>query len=211
MMLHERDGHLKPMDPTATARNYDAIASWWLEQMKDSTCGVAALERALTFVGSGRHALDVGCGCEGRFLRIFLERGFACTGLDISQKMITLAKQRYPTVSFVTGDVCTWSLPRQYDVIAAWDSLFHLPLEAHEPVLEKLCKGLSQDGVLLFTCGDGKEPGSIQGEFGGKRFEYSSLGVVEFVRILGRGGCGIQHLERDQYPLNHVYIVAKKS
>ena len=47
--------------------------------------------------------------------------------------------------------------------------------------LKKLCNGLSPDGVLLFTCGDGKEAGSVQGEFGGKRFEYSSLGVVEFI------------------------------
>lgn len=76
--------------------------------------------------------------------------------------------------------------------------------------LGKLCKGLSPDSVLLFTCGDGKEPGSIQGEFGGKQFEYSSLGVSEFVRILRQGGCAIQHLERDQHPLNHVYIVVKK-
>ncbi|MDF0675354.1 MAG: hypothetical protein P0120_13605 [Nitrospira sp.] len=69
---------------------------------------------------------------------------------------------------------------------------------------------MTPDGVLLFTCGDGKEPGCIQGEFGGKRFEYSSLGVAEFVRLLHHGGCTIQHLEHDQYPLNHVYIVAKK-
>jgi hypothetical protein len=58
------------MDPTGTGKNYDALAPWWLEQMKESTYGVAALERALTFVEQGRHALDVGCGGEGRFLRI---------------------------------------------------------------------------------------------------------------------------------------------
>ncbi|MBS0181373.1 MAG: class I SAM-dependent methyltransferase [Nitrospira sp.] len=198
------------MDPTQTARNYDAIASWWLQQMKDSTYGLAALERAITSVGAGRYALDVGCGCEGRFLRTLLERGFDCSGLDISREMIALAKQRYSEASFVVGDICGWPLPRRYDLITAWDSTFHLPLENQEPVLLKLCEGLSPDGVLLFTCGDGKEPGSIQGEFGGKRFEYSSLGVSEFVRILSLGGCAIQHLERDQYPLNHVYIVAKK-
>ena len=39
------------MNPEDTGKNYDAIASWWLEQMKDSTYGLAALERALTFAG----------------------------------------------------------------------------------------------------------------------------------------------------------------
>ncbi len=110
----KRDRYLKPMDPEHTAHNYDAIASWWLEQMRDSTYGMAALERTLTFVGQGRHALDVGCGCGGRFLRVLLEQGFDCTGLDISQEMIALAKQRYPKISFVVGDVCIWALPRQY-------------------------------------------------------------------------------------------------
>jgi ubiquinone/menaquinone biosynthesis C-methylase UbiE len=107
------EGDLAVMDPKDTAQNYDAIAAWWLQQMKESTYGVAALERTLTFVGAGRHALDVGCGCEGRFFRILLERGFNCTGLDISKEMIALATQRYPTVSFVKGDICKWSLTRQ--------------------------------------------------------------------------------------------------
>ena len=35
------------MDPEETGKHYDAIALWWLDQMKDSTYGVAALERAL--------------------------------------------------------------------------------------------------------------------------------------------------------------------
>ncbi len=198
------------MNPKETGKNYDALASWWLEQMKDSTYGVAALERALAFVESGRHALDVGCGCEGRFLRILQGHGFHCTGLDISEAMVALAAQRYPDADFAVGDICAWPLPRQYDVITAWDSTFHLPLEQHEPVLLKLCNGLSKNGVILFTCGGGDGQENVQGEFGGRRFEYSSLGVPEFIRLLWRGGCAIQHLERDQHPLNHVYIVAQK-
>ena len=76
--------------------------------MKGSTYGVPALERALRFVEhGGRRVLDVGCGCEGRFLRVLMERGFQCTGLDISKEMITTAKKRYPEVAFAVGDICT--------------------------------------------------------------------------------------------------------
>ena len=197
------------MDPKDTAKNYDTIASWWLEQMRGSTYGVAALERSLKFVEDRGHALDVGCGCEGRFMKILLERGFRCTGLDISEAMIALAGARYPGADFLAGDMCTWPLPRKYDLIMAWDSTFHLPLESHEPVLLKLCDGLSKNGVLLFTCGDGQ--GNVEGEFGGKRFEYSSLGVPESIRLLWRFGCAVQHVEYDQYPENHVYLIAKKT
>jgi SAM-dependent methyltransferase len=199
------------MDPRQTGHNYDALASWWLEQMKESNYGVPALERALAFVEqSGRHALDVGCGCEGRFLRILMEQGFHCTGLDISGEMIALATRRYPEATFAVGDICTWCFPQQYALITVWDSTFHLPLEMQEPVLRKLCKGLSKDGVLLMTCGGVEEAGTIHGEFGGKRFEYSSLGVPEFARLLWQCGCAVQHLEYDQYPEKHVYVIAKK-
>jgi len=199
------------MDPEQTGHNYDAIASWWLDQMKDSAYGVAALERALRFVEQGHLALDVGCGCEGRYLKILLERGFHCTGVDVSREMITLAAMRYPAVEFETGDIATWMLPRRYDLITAWDSTFHLPLHSQEPVLEKLCAGLTKHGVLLFTCGDGDEPGTIQGAFGGREFEYSSLGVRKFVQLLWRFDCAVRHIEHDQHPLNHVYIIARKN
>lgn len=130
------------MDTTHTAHNYDAIASWWLEQMKGTKYGVGALERALKFVSNGRKALDVGCGCEGRHVRIFQRRGFHCTGLDISKEMIALARKRNPRAEFILGDICTWQLPERYDLITAWDSLFHLPLEAHEPVFRKTVQGI---------------------------------------------------------------------
>ncbi|MDN5942111.1 MAG: class I SAM-dependent methyltransferase [Nitrospira sp.] len=197
------------MNPKETGKNYDAMASWWLEQMKESTYGITALERALKFVENRHHALDVGCGCEGRFIRILQERGFQCTGLDVSEAMVALATIRYPNADFSVGDMCTWQLPRKYDLITAWDSTFHLPLESHEPVLLKLCDGLSKNGVLLFTCGEGR--GTVQGAFGGKQFEYSSVGVPEFIRLLWRFGCTIQHVEYDQYPENHIYLIARKT
>jgi trans-aconitate methyltransferase len=103
------------MDPKETGKNYDAMASWWLEQMKESTYGVAALERALTFVENRDHALEVGCGGEGRFIRILQERGFHCTGLDISEAMVALAATRFPDADFSVGDICTWQIPRKYD------------------------------------------------------------------------------------------------
>ncbi len=150
------------MDPKETGKNYDAMASWWLEQMKESTYGVAALERALKFVEKRCHALDVGCGCEGRFIRILQKCGFQCAGLDISEAMVALATTRYPDADFSAGDICSWQLPRKYDLITAWDSTFHLPLESHEPVLLKLCDGLSKNGVILFSCAVVKNGGTFK-------------------------------------------------
>jgi len=198
------------MIPHDTGRLYDTLALWWLEQMRYSTYGLQALERALTFVSNSQHALDVGCGGEGRFLRMLMQQGFHCTGLDISKEMAALAAQQSPGADVFVGDICSWSLPRRYDVITAWDSTFHLPLNHHELVLQKLCEGLSASGVLLFTCGGGDAANETEGEFGGQRFEYSTLGVPTFLRLLSQHGCSVKHLEYDQYPENHVYIIAQR-
>ncbi len=42
---------------------------------------------------SGKHAIDIGCG-EGRWGRLMAEKGAIVTGIDSSQKMIEIAKQR---------------------------------------------------------------------------------------------------------------------
>ncbi|HEY9301770.1 MAG TPA: class I SAM-dependent methyltransferase [Phormidium sp.] len=199
------------MEPNDTAARYDQIARWWQIQHKDSTYGIAQLERAIKFTSNRRAALDVGCGSSGRFINILSKHGFLAEGLDISSEMINLAQQLYPEITFYREDICSWTPPKLYSLISAWDSTFHLPLNMQEPVIKKLCHALEPDGVLLFTCGGGHTISEISGSFQGQDFDYSTLGVDAFLRILTEHHCTCRHLEYDQYPENHVYIIAQKS
>lgn len=198
------------MKPEETGSHYDRIALWWQQQHKVSTYGVAALERATKFVENRSTALDIGCGSSGRFIEVLIKNGFTPTGVDISSEMIALARQRHPNVIFYAEDICTWQFPQTYDLISAWDSTFHLPLAEQKPVLKKICDGLSSKGVVLFTCGGGIGPQEISGGFEGEAFDYSTLGVNEFLRLISEFGCSCKHLEYDQYPENHVFIIAQK-
>jgi SAM-dependent methyltransferase len=197
--------------PAETGAHYDRLALWWQQHNSDSAYGLAALERAIRLTAVRSTALDVGCGNTGRFIDKMIEHGFTPEGLDISAEMIALARQRHPAVAFYTHDICTFQFPRKYDLISAWDSTFHLPLAEQEPVLNKMCGVLNPGGVLLFTCGGGSEPGEITGTMQGEEFGYSTLGVSEFLRILRQAGCACMHVEYDQYPENHVYIIGKKA
>lgn len=196
------------MNPTETADRYDKIARWWQENVPDSY-GLAALERALRFAPKGGVSLDVGCGSQGRFMRVLREHDFQTEGVDVSSAMIELAKEKDPASRFYTADIAAWELPGKYDFISAWDSTFHLPLDLQEPVLRKLCDGLTPGGILLFTCGGG-EASEIRGTFQGQEFGYSSLGVETFVHILAEAGCLCRHVEYDQYPEKHVVVIAEK-
>jgi len=100
---------------------------------------MVALTRALSFTSKSGLALDVGCGSG--------------TGVDASAKMIELAKRNHPAQAFIHSDVQAWKTHERFDFILAWDSLFHLPLAAQQPVLEKLCNYLRPNGVLLHSFG----------------------------------------------------------
>ena len=198
------------MKPEETGSHYNRIALWWQKQHLHSTYGISALERVIRFVENKSSALDIGCGSSGRFIEVMIQHGFTPTGIDISSEMIALARQRHPEVVFYAEDICTWQFPRNYDLIFAWDSTFHLPLEEQKPVLKKMCDGLNLGGVLLFTCGGTLGDEEISGGFEGESFDYSTLGVNEFLRLLLEFGCTCKHLEYDQYPENHMYIIAQK-
>ena len=198
------------MKPIQTAAHYDQLADWWQSQHQASSYGLSALERAIRFTVTRNVALDVGCGSSGRFINQFVEQGFQAEGVDISSAMINFARRLHPNVTFYTADISQWQPPKAYSFITAWDSTFHLPLSLQEPVLKKLCAALETNGVLLFTCGGGHTSGIVTGSFQGQDFAYSTLGVDTFLQLLHGQGCTCRHLEYDQYPENHVYMIAQK-
>ena len=202
------------MDPKRTGKSYSAIAHWWREQHQNSDYGVSQLKRAIQFVPRMKadgdlRAIDIGCGSSGRFIEVMLDAGFKVEGIDISAEMISLAREIHPQAELAVADVCEWEPKAKYDLVSAWDSTFHLPFDLQEPVLIKLASALASEGILIFTCGSPR--GEISGSFQGQDFEYSSLGVQAFLEILGRCACKCMHLEHDQWPESHVYIIAQKN
>lgn len=188
---------------------YDEIAPWWNDYHQKSDYGVAALTQALSFTSESGDALDVGCGSGGRLIRKMVSHGLNLTGVDASAKMIELARKNHPKQDFVHSDIQTWETEVRFDFILAWDSLFHLPLEAQRPVLEKLCKYLRPNGVLLHSFG--LPSGEHIDEWREQIFHYSSMGTAANLDVLRESGLSLRHLERDQYPENHIISIAVKT
>ena len=123
--------------------------------------------------------------------------------------MINLAKQNHPSENFFVADICRWNPEQKFDFIVAWDSIFHLPLSEHQTVFQKLCDLLNDNGVLIYTLGD--SIGEHQDNWHDDTFHYSSIGINENLKILSGNGVTCKHLELDQFPQNHVYIIGVKS
>jgi len=198
------------MQPKEVAASYDTIASRWQSASFDRTNGIAALTRALAFCQTKGNALDVGCGSSGRFIERLLEEGFSVAGLDLSSEMVRLAQRRHPQVTFHLEDICQWVLPKRYELIAAWDSIWHIPLDQHEPVLAKLMASLNPGGVCLFSMGGLDAPGEVTNTAMGPPMYHSTPGIPKTLDLVDRGGCVCRHLEYDQFPEPHVYLIIQK-
>lgn len=199
------------MTPEEIGRSYDEIAHRWRDDAHIQTNGLAPFERALRFARGRRRALDAGCGCSGRFLDRLLAAGFLCEGVDVSARMIALARERHPNVAFHHADIVRWPLPHGYDFIVAWDSIWHVRLAEQEPLLRKLCASLEPGGVLIFTAGGLDGPDERSDAAMGPPVHYSALGIPRTLALLTESGCVCRHLEFDQYPESHLYVIAQKS
>ncbi len=163
------------MIPRQVATSYDVIAENDDAFLRGN--GSEQHKRAIAFVKQKRHALDIGCGCNGKIIDLLLAQGFAVEGLDISERMIQLAMQRNPTLTFHHADICEWEPSRKYEFISAWDSIWHVPLSAQEPVLRKIMGALAPEGVFIFTTGGLDFPSEKVDAEMGPRMYYSVLGI----------------------------------
>lgn len=208
------------MTPTEIAQTYDSLATFWAGQEFDQANGLDAHRRALRFLNAGlsseghsnpsRRALEVGCGSSGRLTELLLTEGFEVTGVDISEEMLRLARERHPEVTFHLADITQWEMPQAYHLISAWDSVWHVPLGQQEGVIRKLCQGLMPGGVFIFTAGGLDKPSEREDIMMGQPIYHATLGLPRLMEIIASETCVCRHLEYDQYPEMHVCLIVQK-
>ena len=93
---------------------------------------------------AGRKILDLACG-TGRL------SGFASHGLDQSEKMIRLAREKHPDLDFRQGDATNTAFPDAYfDVLFSFHFVMHLDSDTFSQVLTEANRILKPGGRLIF-------------------------------------------------------------
>lgn len=64
-------------------------------------------------------------------------------------EMIKLAKIRHPNVLFVHADFIPWKTEEAFDLIIAWDSIFHAPRELQEKATVKIAANWIRGGFCF--------------------------------------------------------------
>ena len=196
------------MNSKELGKQYNKIAEWWTSQMEGSDYGMKYVQKAMNLAKENSKVLDIGCGSTGRTIEEALKNGFDIIGIDVSAEMIRIARRKHPDVTLIHDDFIEWSTSEYFDLIIAWDSIFHAPKHFQEKITKKMCRLLNEGGILLFTAGS--EAGEVSGEMEGVSFEYGSIGYWEYLNILSEMKSKIVLMEEDQFPAGHMVFICKK-
>ena len=108
------------------------------------------------------------------------------------------------------ADVCEWQPERTYCFITAWDSIWHVPLQQQRPLMLKLMSALEFRGVFIFSAGGLDEAQEHVDSSMGPSVYYSTLGIPGLLDAIKDAGCVCRHLELDQYPQKHLYLIVQR-
>jgi len=201
------------MDHAHIASAYDAIAERWLDGRFNQENGMPQHAHALRFPqgGAGGWALNVGCGCSTRFNALLRGAGLQIEGVDISARMIALAREADPGVLLRHADICAWRPERTYRFMSAWDSIWHVRLDAQRQSLLKLMHALEPGGIFIFTAGGLDSEDEHADAAMGPEVCYATLGIPGLLEVIREAGCICRHLEFDQLPHRHLVVVVERT
>lgn len=154
--------------------SYDAVADAYVDLVARGYPARDPQDRALldlvgdlaAAVGGGPVA-DLGCG-PGQVAGHLHARGVDVLGIDLSPRMIAIARSTHPGVRFDVGDMTRLDLPeRSLSGALLWYSLIHVPDAAAPGVIARVARALRPGGPLLLGFQVGDEVRSPTHGYGG--------------------------------------------
>ncbi len=104
------------------------------------------------YVNEGEKILDLGCG-NGRLYEVLKEKGIDYIGVDFSERLIEIAKRKFPKAKFYVANILDLPFPSNFfDKIYSIAVLHHIPsLKFRLRVLREAKRVLKPKGLLILT------------------------------------------------------------
>ncbi|MEW1793157.1 class I SAM-dependent methyltransferase [Streptomyces niveus] len=146
----------EPSYLTAVRESYDTVAVDYVERIPPpdamdplSRAMLAGFAEIVRTAGSGPVA-DLGCG-PGRVTAYLGGLGVSAFGVDLSPKMVALARQAYPDLRFAVGSMTALETgDDELGGILAWYSTHHTPPRWLPTVFAEFHRALAPGGHLLW-------------------------------------------------------------
>lgn len=130
---------------------YNRIAYDWNKDHENDTWWKIGALKFISYLQPGNILLDVGCagGLKSEF---FSSQGFKVVGIDLSDEMIKIAKERMSSNSFFIRDIREQlDLHCKFNGIFAQAVLLHIPKNKIEAVFKNLYQVLQENGYLYLA------------------------------------------------------------
>jgi ubiquinone/menaquinone biosynthesis C-methylase UbiE len=136
------------------AKYYDIVT-----QSKRYDRETRILKRIISkYTGSeGKKLLDAGCG-TGKHL-MYLASDFCCTGLDLHEEMLRVARKNVPNATFVRANMTDFRLGNKFDVILCMSSAIGLvrTYSNLDKTIKNFSNNLKNGGIVIiesdsFSC-----------------------------------------------------------
>lgn len=149
----------------------------------------------------GSNILDAGCG-NGKDCKYISEKGFNIVGIDLSEGMLKIAKERVPNGIFEVMDIAniTYS-ENSYDGIISNCSLFHIPVEELPKTMETFRKILKPNGKLLLILQEGNGETMVEEPYRpGVHIYMNYFSSVQIQSLLEEYGFYINYFGKESSP-----------
>jgi predicted TPR repeat methyltransferase len=167
-----------------TIDTYNKSAKELAEQFAGIGSRTDDIELALRLAGNKTDArvVEIGCG-DGRDAEEIVARVGRYEGVDPSEGLLEIARERLPEASFVKASATSYNYPQNIDVVFAFASLLHVDREELKEVFTKVTDSLVQGGIFYISL---KERADYAVElqedrFGTRTFYYYSTTVIKEV------------------------------
>lgn len=137
--------------------HYDAIADCYVDDYQKNVPDKPFVLEFLSKVTPGGKVLDVGCG-GGDYTSVIKGERFEAVGIDLSTRMIELARQNHPETSYEVMDMTKLTFPDEsFDgILVSW-CFFHVPESDVESTLKGFARILKPGGTIYFSMQESPE------------------------------------------------------
>lgn len=198
---------------------YDRIADDWHRDHQADDWWIQGTNKFLSLLPEHGAVLDVGCG-SGVKSKYFLERGFSVVGIDLSQKLLDIAKRENPKADFRHISMTELEkVSELFDGVFSQASLLHIPKKQAGMVVQKMVDRTKPGGLLYIAVkeiceGNPDERIEKENDYG---YEYerffSYYTIPELEKYLTDAGATVVERLRNSSPSGKtvwLQIIAKK-
>lgn len=136
-----------------TSEVYDEISASYATKFNEPSDNI---DDFLKLIRKGGKILDAGCG-PGVDVAYIASKGFDVIGIDLSGKMLEIAKKKNPRIYFKKADIRKLNFkPNTFDGIIASFSLIHIPKKDVNKTVDNFHKLLKPWGIIYIGIQEGK-------------------------------------------------------